>query len=398
MLRQRVTTIRDVAKAAKLSPTAVSRYLNGDIVLPKASASRIDRAVRELSYQPNRLARNLSLGQSKMIGLIIPDISNPFFATLACAVEEIAFKAGYGVLLCNTQNDRAREFSYLKLLSNRQLDGILFLTNQAENPELAEILQRNRNVVLIDEDVPGVSAPRIFSENRAGGYLATRHLLENGHERIAFIGGPKNLLSTPESFTGFENALQERGLKPITQLVRFGPYTSDFGRDTAIRFFETKKRPTAIFASSDYVALGVLNAAHRAELEIPESLSLIGFDDMPLAELLQPPLTTVRQSAQNLGAEGTRVLLNVIAGEPFERVETRLPVQLIQRGSVRKLSSGESTQISRKAAQELTGEDSTEDLTGHKDRIAAKRRKRAQNGQHMDPNSRGARRGPVLRK
>jgi len=280
-----------------------------------------------------------------MIGLIIPDISNPFFATLGCAVEEVAFEAGYGVLLCNTQNDRDREFSYLKLLSGRQLDGILFLTNQAENPALADILQRNRNVVLIDEDVPGVSAPRIFSENRNGGYLATRHLLDNGHERIAFIGGPKNLLSTRERFTGFKNALQENGLKPTGQLVQFGPYTSDFGRETALRFFEAKRRPTAIFASSDYVALGVLNAADRAELKIPENLSLIGFDDMPLAELLQPPLTTVRQSAQDLGAEGTKVLLNLIAGEPVERVEARLPVQLIKRGSVRKPSSGESMQM-----------------------------------------------------
>jgi LacI family transcriptional regulator len=398
MYRQRVTTIRDVARAAKLSPAAVSRYLNADIVLPKASASRIDRAVRELNYQPNRLARNLSLGQSKMIGLIIPDISNPFFATLACAVEEIAFKAGYGVLLCNTQNDRDREFSYLRLLSGRQLDGILFLTNQAENPELAEILQRSRNVVLIDEDVPGVSAPRIFSENRIGGYLATRHLIDNGHERIAFIGGPKNLLSARERFTGFEKALKEGGLRPATQLVRFGPYTSDFGRETALRFFEAKMRPTAIFASSDYVALGVLNAAHRAKLEIPESLSLIGFDDMPLAELLQPPLTTVRQSARDLGTEGTKVLLNLIAGEPVERVETRLPVQLIERGSVRKPSCGESKQISGRTGRGLRGEDSAdsaEDRQVHKDRIEARERKK---GPLTAPDSRMERRRPVLRK
>jgi LacI family transcriptional regulator len=343
MQRQRVTTIRDVAEAAELSPTSVSRYLNGDIVLPKTSASRIDRAVRELNYQPNRLARNLSLGQSKMIGLIIPDISNPFFATLACAVEEVAFKAGYGVLLCNTQNDRDREFSYLKLLSGRQLDGILFLTSQADNPELAEILQRSRNVVLIDEDVAGVSAPKIFSENRSGGYLATRHLLDNGHRRIAFIGGPKNLLSTQERFTGFKNALKEHGLKPIAQLVRFGPYTADFGRETAAQFFGIKARPTAIFASSDFVALGVLNAAHRAELKIPDTLSLIGFDDMPLAELLQPPLTTVRQSAHDLGEEGTKVLLSLISGKPVRRAETRLPVELVKRGSVRRLPADEET-------------------------------------------------------
>ena len=143
-----------------------------------------------------------------------------------------------------------------------------------------------------------------------------------------------------ERFTGFKNALKEHGLKPIPELVQFGPYTSDFGRETALRFFETRRRLTAIFASSDYVALGVLNAAQRAELEIPNSLSLIGFDDMPLAELLNPPLTTVRQSAHDLGAEGTKVLINLMAGETVKRAETRLPVQLIKRGSVRKLPSG----------------------------------------------------------
>lgn len=349
MQLSKATTIRDVAKAAKLSTTSVSRYLNGDIVLPRTSATRIKRAVRELNYQPNRLARNLSLGQSKMVGLIIPDISNPFFATVACAVEEVAFEAGYGVLLCNTQNDRNRELSYLQLLSGRQLDGIIFLTSHAEDPELAEILHQNRNVVLIDEDVTGVSAPRIFSENRTGGYLATRHLLDYGHRRIAFIGGPKNLLSTQERFTGFKKALEEGSLKPISRLIRFGPYTSEFGRQATLAFLSSGRRPTAIFASSDYVALGVLNAAHKMGLRIPESLSLIGFDDMPLAELLQPPLTTIRQSARELGARGTRVLLNVIAGQRIEAMETRLPVSLIQRGSVQQLHEKPQTRTAARA-------------------------------------------------
>jgi LacI family transcriptional regulator len=349
MQRPRTNTIRDVAKAAELSATSVSRYLNGDIVLPRASASRIERAVRELNYQPNRLARNLSLGQSKMVGLIIPDISNPFFATLACAVEEVAFEAGYGVLLCNTRNDRNRELSYLQLLSGRQLDGIVFLTSHAEDPALGEILQRNRSVVLIDEDVAGVSAPRVFSENRTGGYLATRHLLDYGHTQIAFIGGPNNLLSTRERLAGFRCALEERGLRPILELIRFGPYTSDFGREAALAFFNSSKRPTAVFASSDYVALGVLNAAHRSGLKIPDALSLIGFDDMPWAELLQPPLTTIRQSARELGSAGAKILLKVIAGAPVELMETRLPVELIERESVQKPRKPVKTSVATRA-------------------------------------------------
>jgi LacI family transcriptional regulator, galactose operon repressor len=163
--RRRVT-IKEVAQAAGLSTTTVSRYLNRDIVLPPASAARIDEAVRSLDYRPNRLARNLSLGKSHIIGLIIPEISNPFFANLASAVEDVAFAAGYGALVCNTHNDVEREFSYLRLLSSRQLDGIVFLTCQADNPELLSILSQNHPVVLVDEDIEGVVAPRVFSAVR----------------------------------------------------------------------------------------------------------------------------------------------------------------------------------------------------------------------------------------
>ncbi|MEY2608470.1 MAG: LacI family transcriptional regulator, partial [Verrucomicrobiota bacterium] len=318
-------------------PTAVSRYLNRSMVLSNESAARIDEAIRNLNYQPNGLARNLSRGRSGIIGLVIPEISNPFFAALASAVEEVAFRAGHGVLLCNTRNDPDRELSYLRLLCTRQIDGIIYLTSQADNPELIAMMARDERVVLIDEDVAGVSAPRVFCENRMGGYVATRHLLEQGHVRVAFIGGPEKLLSSRERYAGFAKALSEGKIKRPAFFVRFGPYTADFGREVANEWLTRKNPPTAIFAASDYVALGVLNAAKNLRMSIPQDLSLVGFDDMPFAALLSPPLTTVRQPIRELGEAGANFLFQLIEGKLGQLPGLRLPVELILRDSVRRI-------------------------------------------------------------
>ena len=335
--RRKAITIRDVAEAARLSPTAVSWYLNRSMVLSNESAARIDEAIRNLNYQPNGLARNLSRGRSGIIGLVIPEISNPFFAALASAVEEVAFRAGHGVLLCNTRNDPDRELSYLRLLCTRQIDGIIYLTSQADNPESIAMMARDERVVLIDEDVAGVSAPRVFCENRMGGYVATRHLLEQGHVRVAFIGGPEKLLSSRERYAGFAKALSESKIKRPAFLVRFGPYTADFGREVANEWLTRKNPPTAIFAASDYVALGVLNAAKNLRMSIPQDLSLVGFDDMPFAALLSPPLTTVRQPIRELGEAGANFLFQLIEGKLGQLPVLRLPVELILRDSVRRI-------------------------------------------------------------
>lgn len=334
----RRTTIKDVAKAASLSPTAVSRYLNRAIILPPDSAARIEKAVRSLDYRPNGLARNLSLGKSHIIGLIIPEISNPFFSNLASAVEDVAFAADYGVLVCNTHNDVAREFSYLRLLSSRQLDGIVLLTCQADNPELVSLLDKHRPVVLVDEDIEGVIAPRVFSENRSGGYLATKHLIDCGHRRIGFIGGPEKLLSSRERFAGFTCALGDNAIPIQSDLIRFGPYTTDFGREVATGFLTKKVVPTAIFATSDYVALGVLHAATSLGIPVPRNLSLVGFDDMTFAAFLSPPLTTIKQPIRELGETGAKLLFQLISGFESENGTWRLPVELIERDSVRPLS------------------------------------------------------------
>jgi LacI family transcriptional regulator len=336
--RRKAITIRDVAQAANLSPAAVSRYLNRSMILPDESASRIDEAIRKLDYQPNGLARNLSRGSSRMIGLVIPEISNPFFAALASAVEDVAFRAGYGVLLCNTRNDPDRELAYLRLLSTRQIDGIVYLTSRADNPDLIAKLARDKRVVLVDEDVAGVAAPRVFCENKLGGYAATKHLIEHGHARVAFIGGPEKLLSSRERFQGYEEALRESNIAMVSRFVRFGPYTTAFGQEMANELLIKKNPPTAIFAASDYVALGVLNAAKSLQMFIPGDLSLVGFDDMPFAALLSPPLTTVRQPIRQLGEAGADFLFQLIEGKMVQLPALRLPVELIPRHSVGNLT------------------------------------------------------------
>jgi LacI family transcriptional regulator len=336
-MRGRNITIKDVAKAAGFSPTAVSRYLNRDIILPASSAARIDEAILFLDYRPNHLARNLSLGKSHIIGLIIPEISNPFFASLASAVEDVAFAANYGVVVCNTHNDAAREFSYLRLLSSHQLDGIVLLTCQSDNLNLLSLLGESHRVVLVDEDVEGVIAPRVFSENRVGGYLATKHLVEYGHRSIGFIGGPERLLSSRERFAGFASVLSECNTPIQPCLVRFGPYTTNFGREIARELLRKSNPPTAIFATSDYVALGVLHAATDLGISVPRDLSLVGFDDMPFAAFLSPPLTTVRQPIRELGESGANLLFSLINGTPPAMAPLRLPVELIERGSVQRI-------------------------------------------------------------
>ena len=335
--KERVT-IKDVAHMAAVSPTTISRFLNHHISLPPDTAARIKHAVDKLGYRPNQLARNLSRGQSGMIGLVTPDIANPFFAQLASAAAEEASAHGFHILLCSTQNDPQKELAYLQLLDTRQLDGLVVLTSCAANETLGGYVSARSQVVLIDEDanVPGV--PKVFVENQGGGHLATQYLIAHGHQRIAHIGGPKFIFSAKERFAGYAAALTEHNLPLDSSLTLFGLYTDAFGQEAANHLLDLPEPPTAIFAASDYVALGVLRALQKRGLSVPRDLSLVGFDDIALASLLQPALTTIRQPIDQLGQEGVKLLVSMLSADskPKPQVQ-RLPVTLVERDSVRAL-------------------------------------------------------------
>ncbi|MAY61422.1 MAG: cytochrome-c peroxidase [Rhizobiales bacterium] len=339
-----MSTIQDVAKAASVSAATVSRYLNGRIQLPATTAARIDKAIKKLEYRPNVLAKRLSLGKSETLGFVTPEIGNPFFAELAAAAEDEASRNGYALFMTSTGGHRNREIDMLRRLTDRHFDGLIMMTNQPDDGTLAQAVNTHSEVVLIDEDIPGVHVPKVFVENYQGGRLAAAHLIAAGHERIAHIGGPAALFSAVERRRGFMDTMADAGLTPAPGHVVHGSYTRQFGVEAMRSLLKSETPPTAVFAGSDFIALGVMEVVAEAGLGVPHDISLVGFDDMMFANLLAPALTTVRQPTGELGRAGVRTLLAIIdkkAPPPL----TRLPVALIERQSVAPPAGGKSPRI-----------------------------------------------------
>lgn len=329
-----MATIHDVAHDAGVSPTTVSRYLNNRIELPPATSARIDAAILKLDYRPSVIAKRLSTGRTEAIGLVTPEIREPFFAELASAVEDEADRHGYTIFMSSTRSDRAREIAAINRLHDRHVDGLIMMTNTADDGTLAKLIAKRRNVVLVDEDIPGVNVPRVFVENEKGAYAATQHLIEAGHRAIGFLGGPVGLFSAEERKAGFLAAMRDAGLTASEDLIRTGSFDPGLAAHSAIGFMRSPRPPTAIFASSDYLCIGAVTGLRSAGISIPADVSLVGFDDVqPLTELMHPPLTAVRQPISALGRRGFLALFALLNGEQPDML-TRLPVELITRASV----------------------------------------------------------------
>jgi LacI family transcriptional regulator len=331
---QKPSTIRDVAQVAGVSITAVSRYLNKQLFLPAGTASRVDAAVVELGFRPNAIARRLSRGTSETLGFVTSDIAHPFFAAIASAAEEEAAKRGYTLAMFNTRNEISKELGFLSRIEDQQVDGILFLTNHPDDGTLRDKINRCRHVVLLDEDVAGAEVPLVLADSERGGRIATRHLIEKGHRRIGFVSGPKPMRSSVERFRGFRGEMKAAGLAVETGLVKFGLYEEEFGVRAFQALYASPDPPTAIFAAADMLAIGIIRGALESGLSVPADLSVVGFADMLHVNLLNPPLTTVRQSTAHFGRRGIELLVENINGAAKPDRPERVPVELVERGSV----------------------------------------------------------------
>jgi len=326
-----MVTIKDIAQIAGVSPSTVSRALNDSPLIREETKARIREIAAALGYERNELARGLVKGTSRALGLIVPDITNPFFAEIARGVSDVAHAQGYGVLLCTTEGNLSREAEYLRFLRRKRVDGLILSAVTIDDPNLSEFLNGSIPFVLVSRLVKGLDAPFVVGDDKTGARLAVEHLIQLGHKRIAFIGGPANVQSSRDRMETYQKVLKEHGLKAYTKWAVFADFTQAAGRKAAQKMLRGRIRPTAIFAANDVIALGVMEAAEDLGLSIPQDLSLVGYDDISYAALPRIQLTTVAQPTYEMGRIAAEYLLAICEGEKREKLRCLLPPRLIVR-------------------------------------------------------------------
>lgn len=316
-----MATMRDVAERAGVSVTTVSHVLNNTRPVSDRLRRRVLAAMAEMEYQPNRLARSLRRGDTYTLGMIVPDINNPFFSELARGVEDTGFAGGYSVILCNADFEEEKEQHYVNVLVEKQVDGLLLVAAGLSLEHIQGLLERKVPLVLVDREVAGMEIDTVLVDNRQGAWLGVCHLLEQGHRRIGYIGGPAGLSTSEERLAGYRQALADAGLAPDQQLLAAGNFQHDGGYHAARELLAAENPPTALFAANDLMAIGAVRAALQRGYTIPDNLSLVGFDDVPLARYTNPPLTTVAQPIYEMGVVATELLLKRLRrpGRPAER-------------------------------------------------------------------------------
>jgi LacI family transcriptional regulator len=333
-------TITELARASGVSVGTVSRALNGYADVRPETRERIMRLARELDYTPGAAARSLVTQRSHVIGVVLdtgeghPDLQHPFFHEVMVGLKNQIGARGFDLLLFASERpgNGFGPHSYLKRSLHHNVDGVVMMGVDPEDPEVQRVTRSDLATVGVDVGLAGTATTYVVSDNVAGGQLAVRHFHERGHRRIATITGLLDKLPGADRLRGYRGAIQELGLAYRDDYVAYGDFYTDSGRRAMEQLLALPEPPTAVFAASDMTALGAIRAAAEAGLSVPTDISVIGFDDIQLADHMNPPLTTVRQDKAGLGSAAGSAIARLAAGEqPSGPVV--LPVELVERGS-----------------------------------------------------------------
>jgi DNA-binding LacI/PurR family transcriptional regulator len=324
-------TMRDVARAAGVSPMTVSRVVNDEPAVMPETAAKVERAIRRLGYQRNEAARRLRRkGQpSQTIGLLVDDLANPFFAALAAAVEDAARQRGYVVLIGSSNDSLRREREVVATFCARQADGLVVVPVAGNHRFLAEQIARGTKVVCVDRPADGLPVDKVLVDNRTGARNAVRHLLDQGHRRIGYLGDREDIWTIQERYAGFRDAFAEIGTEPDPRLVRHGPRNRPAAARLAAALLGLADPPTALFTTTDLITMGAIDALQGQA----ERVALVGFDEFALADKVSPPVTVVAQDPVALGVTAAQLLFSRIAGDVSPPREVVLLTRLVTRGS-----------------------------------------------------------------
>ncbi|WP_114210783.1 LacI family DNA-binding transcriptional regulator [Acidisarcina polymorpha] len=325
--------IREVARVARVSTATVSRTINGSDKVAPETAERVREAIHKLKFYPNNNARALGSGRSSLYGLIISDITNPFFPELVRSFEEIAVQYGQEVLVANTNYDPIRMETCVRRMLQRKVDGVAILTSEMEAHLIDEFSSRRIPMVFLDMGVPSEGISNIVLDYPAGVDAAVQHLSDLGHVDIGFISGPMNLTSARIRHQAFLASLKRKRIRLNPSFVEEGDHRMGGGHDAMARLLNRPVRPTAILASNDMTAIGAMGAIFEQGLSVPEDISVIGFDDIDLSSFTQPPLTTIRVSRPDIARTAFRALYSSNQDTPPQGAEFTIHPTLIERKS-----------------------------------------------------------------
>lgn len=332
-----MATIYDIAKAAGVSAATVSKVINQTGRISEATQFKIRKIMNELNYQPSLVASALTKKRTYSIGLLIPDLANPFFAEIAKSVEKHAQEFGFSLIICNTDNDIKKEERYIGLLKQKSVDGIILGTGVRNDVTLKMLIQQKLPIALIARDLPSLPVDAVMVDDFLGGYLATSHLIQLGHRHIAVLSEELTVVSSRERIRGYMQALEEAEICFQEELMVVSPSQIDDSKKTAGLLLDSDFPPTAIFACNDVLAIGTIQAARQRGIRVPLDLSVVGFDNTILATIIDPPLTTVAQPIQELGKQVIDLIISEINDQKQTKQRVVLTPEIVIRQSTARL-------------------------------------------------------------
>lgn len=328
-------SIKDVAKEAGVSIATVSRVINKVDVVNEETKKKVQEAIDKLGYSPNIVAQSLKTQRSKSIGILVPDISSQVYPEIVRGAEDVAQMYDYSIILCNSDFDMEKEKKYIKVMKEKMVDGMLYMSSSLDPEILQYIRDLNMKTILVETIEQEKILPSVTIDNRSAAHDAVKLLLDKGHKKIAYIGIKKDRRNAwAKRFDGYEDALKEAGIELNEDLTYYGDLKAQTGYK-GINSILDKTEVEAVFCGSDEIAMGVINALRDKDIKVPEDVSVMGFNDIYEASIFYPKISTVAQPLYDMGSVSMRILVKMLRNEPSDQDHYVLPYQIIERDSVK---------------------------------------------------------------